>query len=140
MKSPLGRALVLLALAAVVALFAALRLPLCPTANLFGIPCPGCGLTRATLAMLRGDLAAAFRFHPLVFVLAPLVAVFTLNSAYAYIRGPRPTARPALVTSRVTTWLAALLLIAMLGVWAARFAGHFGGPVPVRRLHQELLR
>ena len=30
-----------------------------------GIPCPGCGMTRAWLAALRLDFAAAFAYHPL---------------------------------------------------------------------------
>ena len=117
----------------------ALRIPVCPTATLFGIPCPGCGLTRATLALFRGDVATALHFHPLVFVLTPLVVGLTLNTAYEYVRGPRPTARPELVTSRTTSWLAAFLLAGMLGVWGARFLGYFGGPVPVERLHLHAL-
>ena len=38
--------------------------PVCPTALLLGIPCPGCGLTRATLALLRGDIAGALPSSP----------------------------------------------------------------------------
>ena len=34
-----------------------------------GIPCPGCGMTRALRALLRLDLAAAFAFHPLIFAM-----------------------------------------------------------------------
>ena len=33
-----------------------------------GIPCPGCGMTRAWLAALRLDYAAAFAYHPLFWV------------------------------------------------------------------------
>ncbi|BCU78196.1 DUF2752 domain-containing protein [Luteolibacter sp. LG18] len=43
----------------------------CPFKSLTGLPCPGCGMTRATLAMLRGDWTTMVKFHPLapVFVL-----------------------------------------------------------------------
>ncbi len=37
----------------------------CPSKVLFGIPCPGCGLTRAYKAALRLDFQSAFSHHPL---------------------------------------------------------------------------
>ena len=37
----------------------------CPFRNFTGIPCPGCGMSRAWFAMLRLDVAAAFRYHPM---------------------------------------------------------------------------
>lgn len=41
----------------------------CPIRFFTGISCPGCGMTRAVLALLRLDFAAAFYYHPLVYVL-----------------------------------------------------------------------
>ncbi|MCK9252974.1 MAG: DUF2752 domain-containing protein [Clostridiales bacterium] len=49
----------------------------CTFASTTGLPCPGCGLTRALAAALRGDLALAFRLHPL-FWLAPLILAAVL--------------------------------------------------------------
>ena len=43
----------------------------CPIRWFFGVPCPGCGLTRAHLAALRLDFAAAFAYHPLFFTVIP---------------------------------------------------------------------
>lgn len=37
----------------------------CPIKYLTGLSCPGCGMTRAWLALLRLDLAAAWAYHPL---------------------------------------------------------------------------
>ena len=54
-----------------------------------GIPCPGCGMTRAWLAALRLDYAAAFAYHPLfwvvpiAFVLAFVRIVRLVNPADA---------------------------------------------------------
>ena len=41
----------------------------CPFRFFFGISCPGCGMTRALLAALHLDFAAALSFHPLFFLL-----------------------------------------------------------------------
>ncbi|ETA80697.1 DUF2752 domain-containing protein [Youngiibacter fragilis] len=38
----------------------------CIIYNIFGIPCPSCGLTRASLAFARLDLQSSLRYHPLL--------------------------------------------------------------------------
>lgn len=43
----------------------------CPIKYVTGISCAGCGMTRAYLALLRLDFAAAFSYHPL-FILPPI--------------------------------------------------------------------
>jgi drug/metabolite transporter (DMT)-like permease len=40
---------------------------------LTGMPCPGCGMTRAYLHLFKGDLAGAFYFHPLFWLIPPLL-------------------------------------------------------------------
>ncbi len=44
----------------------------CPLLHALGIPCPGCGLTRAIASLLRGDVRTSLRFHAFapIFVLA----------------------------------------------------------------------
>lgn len=129
-------------LAAVLAIALALEVPFCPTATLFGVPCPGCGLTRATLCLLSGELAQALRFHPLVVLLAPLYSSLIAAAALGYVRGARPAtapARPSLWLDRRVTALAWALLGLVLAVWVARFFGAFGGPAPVRSLAAPLL-
>ncbi|MEN9206789.1 MAG: DUF2752 domain-containing protein [Gloeomargarita sp. GMQP_bins_120] len=42
----------------------------CPLYHVTGIPCPSCGLTRSFMALARGDILQAVRFHafgPLLF-------------------------------------------------------------------------
>lgn len=75
----------------------------------------------------------ATRFHPLVFVLAPLFGLALGKTLLEYVRGPRTHASlsPAWWTGRTGLVLASALLVLVVGVWALRFAGFFGGPVPV---------
>jgi len=117
--------------------------PLCPMASSFGIPCPGCGLTRATLALLHGDVRAALHYHPLVLLLAPLFFTFMAAAGYELLR-PQAAgawlASPIRFRGRNVNALAIGLLVLTLGVWLARFAGYFGGPVPVTTLHEWLRR
>lgn len=46
----------------------------CLFRHITGIPCPGCGMTRAHLAAMRLDFQAAFWYHPLWFLPLPLLA------------------------------------------------------------------
>jgi Protein of unknown function (DUF2752) len=136
----LRRGAIVLGLAGVFALIVAFRVPVCPMAGVLGIPCPGCGLTRATLALFRGDVRGALALHPLAPVIAPLFIAAVASAALGYVRGPQrraahgETARPWLA-SRTATVLATALLLATLGVWGARFFGYFGGPAPVTTFH-----
>ena len=128
-----SRALVVLALCALFALSAFARLPFCPMAGVLGVPCPGCGLTRATLALLHGDVRGALQLHPLVLVIAPIFAWAVTSAAIAYVRGPRPSRNlEPWLASRIASALAFGLLALTLGVWGARFLGYFGGPAPVQ--------
>ena len=49
----------------------------CIFLHFFGIPCPGCGMTRALLSVLRFDFAAAFHFHPLIYAM-PYVLYYVM--------------------------------------------------------------
>lgn len=84
--------------------------PICPLLALTGIPCPFCGMTRATIALGSGDLGRAFQLHPLApFV---LVAVFALAVLTALGRGHWMRARgapPLLLSALGVVWLAKLL-------------------------------
>ena len=44
----------------------------CPIRFFTGISCAGCGMSRAWLALLRGDISAAWGYHPLFW--APVLA------------------------------------------------------------------
>lgn len=48
----------------------------CPVVMLTGFPCPGCGLTRAGMALLHFRFAEAFHIHPMIYPIAVLVLIF----------------------------------------------------------------
>lgn len=48
----------------------------CPIKFFTGVSCAGCGMSRAYFALLKGDVASAFYYHPLFPVPAIFVPVF----------------------------------------------------------------
>ena len=58
----------------------------CPIRLVTGKYCPGCGVTRMLLAMLRLDFEAAFYANRLLFFLLPLILFYSFIKAVCYIR------------------------------------------------------
>lgn len=55
----------------------------CPLRFFTGICCLGCGMSRATMALLRLDFATAFEMHPLVFAMPVVVILFLLRKKFS---------------------------------------------------------
>jgi hypothetical protein len=98
----------------------------CPFLALTGLPCPTCGLTRATRLALHGELGAATRMHPLWFAVVPACAVVGVAEMVSFWR---EGAWGSVVEHRATRWVGLVLAVALVVVWGARFAGAFGGAV-----------
>jgi len=119
-----------------------LDVPLCPLAGLLGWPCPGCGLSRAALALFGGHFAAAWRFHPLVYIVVPSVAVFGAKTILEVaMRRRHADTRPIVRADgrrrdRFLSVVGGLGLALLFGVWLARAFGAFGGPVAVETYGQ----
>ena len=68
-----------------------LSITLCPTKILWGIPCPGCGITRAIKLCFEGDLWAAVLMNPniilvwIVLPIAPFILITQLATKKDYI-------------------------------------------------------
>lgn len=84
----------------------------CPFRAVTGWMCPGCGVTRLCLALLRWDWAAAWDANPVLLLMLPVLAVLGVRLAARYVRegtavGPK--------------WESALLwaMTALLAVWGA---------------------
>jgi len=60
--------------------------PPCPFRSITGLPCVSCGMTRASYALLSGDLWAAWRLNPLALFL-PVLAFATWSYSLAVVVG-----------------------------------------------------
>lgn len=56
----------------------------CPLKHFFGISCPSCGMARAHMAILHGDIHAAFAAHPLFWLAIPLIFLFLHSGVFNF--------------------------------------------------------
>ena len=90
-------------------------LPGCLFHRLTGLHCPGCGMTRASHALLHGHLAAAFRFNPLGMILLPMALVGVGFDLLAWVRG-----KPLALAPRIGGRWAWLVVFLIFGFWILR--------------------
>ncbi len=97
---------------AFVCTFTPFRIP-CPLHALTGLYCPGCGVTRMCLSLLRFDFAGAARANLAVLVLSPVMFVLLIWYLVQYIKfGKRNLTRAQAIV--VWTLVALLLLFGIL--------------------------
>lgn len=109
-------------------LFMLLFRDVCPTQILFGMPCPGCGLTRAGILLLSGDFSGAWKMHPFIYAWAALVIYIVVCR---YLLG------------RKTPWLMQMivvLVIAMLLYYIYRMMRYFPDVEPMTRKTAGIFR
>jgi len=89
----------------------------CVSRLIWGVPCPGCGLTRAFCFMSHGEFDAAIRFN----AIAPLAALYLGALCLYYFLGAVRGAPPAWPTDAIAS---GALVVAMT-YWAGRLVEFF---------------
>ena len=51
----------------------------CPTKFFFGVECPGCGMQRAIIELLRGNLVESIKLYPPLIPIMLMVIVLIIN-------------------------------------------------------------
>lgn len=99
----------------------------CPFLVVTGLPCAGCGLTRAAIYLLKGQAARAAQINPSVF----LILVFVLYCCYfRYIKGSSVKGIKAAL---------AVLVILMLAIYGIRMYLYFPQRAPYVYQSRNLL-
>lgn len=84
---------------------------LCPFYNLTGLPCPGCGLTRAFVCLGHGHWRDAWHWHPLGWLIFLIFALLWLRSGLYWLRGMTLLPLSPAVNNRLGWTTAAVLLL-----------------------------
>ena len=92
----------------------------CPLLSGLGIPCPGCGLSRAVIELLRGDWQGAMELHAFSPVVLVAIVMILGTSVLPERRRLPMIQRIERVERR--TGISVLLLAGLLLYWAFRWA------------------
>ncbi len=90
----------------------------CPVAHMLHVPCPGCGLSRAVVALMRGDWHTALALHAyapvfvLVFGLFVCASLLPVRARDALVGGVAAVER--------RTGLSGVLAVGLIVYWLAR--------------------
>lgn len=118
----------LLMAAAIVAGVSLLGHGLCPSRELLGLPCPGCGLTRSILLILRGRFAESWQLQPFGYAWLALAMVFILDR---YVFETR---------QRLWMGLLTVICIGMVALYGYRMATLFPYTEPMTYYEENMMR
>jgi len=93
----------------------------CPFKSLFGIPCPGCGLTTATGELFHGQFLASLNTHAFAGIF--FVAYLVMTVVLFLPEGQRRSAVAWIAMFERRTGVTSLVLTALMIYWGFRLAG-----------------
>lgn len=100
---------------------------MCPMVLLTGFPCPGCGLTRAGVALLQGDFQTAWEQNLMIY---PIVVFIILYLVFRYV-----LRRDTRIFGRILL----LILAVMIVYYIYRMYRYFPGEPPMSYYYDALL-
>jgi hypothetical protein len=80
------------------------HLLICPSKKFLHIDCPGCGLQRSMIALLKGDLVSSLQFYPATIPILSTMLFLILHLRNQYQNG-------ALILTRLYVFCMAIILI-----------------------------
>lgn len=83
----------------------------CPFYQLTGLPCPGCGLTRAFVCLGHGQWRESLHWHPLGWLVYSVCVLFWLRTGLFWWRGVLLWPLPSRTQTRLGWCAAALILL-----------------------------
>ena len=83
---------------------------LCPFYNITGLPCPGCGLTRAFVSLGHGQWLQSLHWHPLGWLIALVLACLWVRNGVYWLRGTLLWSMSAEANRRLT-WVGVVGLV-----------------------------
>lgn len=96
------------------------KIQLCVLRLFTGIPCPGCGLTRAAVAMMQGEVTESLKMHPLLLPILLILLLAVIDKIFK---------------KRILShckWLYISVFVVLLALYAVRMFLYFpGGPAPM---------
>ncbi len=81
----------------------------CPIRKIIGLYCPGCGVTRMLLSILKGQFYQAFRYNPLLFLSLPFLILYYID--YLYCLSKEKKSKIHMLEPRIWYFLIAIFLL-----------------------------
>lgn len=69
---------------AVLCMFTGIGIP-CPIKLITGLYCPGCGVSRMCLSIIKLDFQSAYHYNPCLFILSPFIIILFIITVIKYV-------------------------------------------------------
>lgn len=102
----------------------------CVYKNIFGIPCPGCGMTRSYQALFQLDLHQAFYYHPLFFLVPVIILFVGLQFVVLKKKGQQKS---------WIEWILYAIIALFIGIYVYRMILYFPHTAPMDFYDQGLI-